>query len=320
MSEIKKVQKKLQKEYGNKVKVQLQDGVLTLTGELDTWEEKLEAGRLCVNQKKYSLVNDIKCKSGDKTKMLLPEIQDKSLEGKSFDVLIIGAGIIGCAAARELSRYKLKIGVVEKYGDLAMMASSRNDGMLHPGIDLKPGSQKHKYNNQGNSMYEKICQELGVDFRYTGQIICFDKKPWKLLLPLLTPYWNRILKVPCKYLNAKEVKKREPELNENICCGLYYPTAGVVCPYGLSIAYGENASDNGAEFFFNTAVTGMKMKDGEIKSLTTNRGEIYAKTVINAAGVFSDDVAQMAGDRFFSIYPRRGSNTILDKKASQLRR
>ncbi len=317
MSDLKRVNKILKENFGSRVQAELTDDVLTLHGELDEWSEVVEAGLLCANRKKYTVVNDIVCKTAQKSKMILPEVHDSSLEGREFDVVIVGAGIIGCSAARELMRYNLKVAVLDKCHDVAMQASSRNDGMIHPGIDLKPGSMKQKFNHLGNAMYPEVCRELGVDFRYTGQIICFDKKYWKFLLPLFTPYWNRILKVPCKYLNRREVMKREPELNGAITCGLLYPTAGVVCPYGLSIAYAENAADNGAEFFFDTAVIGMETENGSIKSLNTNRGRIKTRAVINAAGVFSDDIAEMAGDRFFTIHPRRGSNTILDKKASR---
>lgn len=94
--------------------------------------------------------------------------------------------------------------------------------------------------------------------------------------------------------------------------------AGSVCPYGLTIAYAENAVQNGAEVALNTAVLSMDVKDGKIRSVLTNRGRIYPEIVINAAGVFAEDVAEMAGDRFYSIHPRRGTNAILDKKAGKL--
>jgi glycerol-3-phosphate dehydrogenase len=119
-------------------------------------------------------------------------------------------------------------------------------------------------------------------------------------------------------VSSKELRRREPELNPDFRFALYNPSSGVVCPYGLTIAYAENAVTNGARVELNTAVLGMEVEDGEIKSVLTNRGRIYPKIVINAAGVFAEEIAKMANDRFYSIHPRRGTNSILDKKSGYL--
>ena len=119
-------------------------------------------------------------------------------------------------------------------------------------------------------------------------------------------------------LSGKELHRREPNLNPKFQFALYNQSAGCVCPYGLTIAYGENAVSNGAKVSLNTVVLGMKVSKGRIQSVKTNRGTIYPKLVINAAGVFAEDVAEMAGDRFFSIHPRKGTNSILDKKTGSL--
>ncbi len=316
MTALNSVQRRLDKKYNGAVRAELSDGVLTLSGELPRWSMVVDAGRMCVQKKKYSIVNNIVCTNEPRPEMTMPKLKDSVLEGRSFDVVVIGGGIVGCAVARELKRFNISVAVIEKCHDVAMQASSRNDGMVHPGVDLKKGSLKHKYNNLGNAMYPQVCNELGVKFKRTGQILCFNAKWAKFILPLATPYWNRWLGVPCRYLKRDEVLRQEPHLAEDIKCGLSFPSAGVVCPYGLTIAYAENAADNGAEFFLDTAVTGMEVQQGEIKALHTNRGSFTAKVIINAAGVFSDRVAEMAGDRFFSIHPRKGTNTILDKKAA----
>lgn len=119
-----------------------------------------------------------------------------------------------------------------------------------------------------------------------------------------------------KYLRKRDFFLREPSMNPTISSALYFPDAGVVSPYGLAIAYAENAADNGVSFSFDTAALEMTLKNGNIVSVKTNRGNIYPKVVVNAAGVFSEEVARMAQDRFFSIHPRKGTNTILDHKAS----
>ena len=116
-------------------------------------------------------------------------------------------------------------------------------------------------------------------------------------------------------MSRKELADREPNLNPEFKFAMYNSSAGCVCPYGLTIAYGENAVENGARISLNTAVLGMELTDGKIVSVETNRGRIYPEIVVNAAGVLAEDIAEMAGDRFYSIHPRRGTNSILDKKA-----
>jgi glycerol-3-phosphate dehydrogenase len=125
-----------------------------------------------------------------------------------------------------------------------------------------------------------------------------------------------MMKIPARYIGRGALKRREPHLGERLCCALFFPTAGTVCPYGLTIAYAENAADNGAKLSLDTAVLDMEVRDGVIQSVLTNRGRVCPKLVINAAGVFSEEIARLARDRFFSIHPRKGTNMILDKKAA----
>lgn len=315
MPSLQRLNKKLAARFGGAVRAAEKNGVVTLTGELPAWAEVVEAGRMCAARGKYTLVNDIRCPGQPQPPMVLPAVRDTLLEGRSFDVAVIGGGVVGCAIARELTRWKLSVALLEKEHDLALHASSRNDGMVHPGIDLHRGTLKQKYNARGNAMYDTVCAELGVPFQRTGQILCLAQKWAKYLLPITPLYW-RSMGVPCEYLSRAQVLAREPGLSEKVQCGLSFPTAGIVCPYGLTIAYGENAVDNGAQLFLDTAVTGMQVEGGEIRRILTNRGGFSARVVVNAAGVFSDEVAAMAGDRFFTIHPRKGTNSILDKKAA----
>jgi glycerol-3-phosphate dehydrogenase len=316
MSYISTLNKKLSRLYGGKVEAAEQNGCLVLTGELSDWQEIVHAGQIAVNRKKYmGLVNKIRLTGTDIPPMKLPGISDQAIDGARPDVLVIGGGIIGASVARELKRYKLDVLLVEKEHDLALHASSRNDGMVHPGVDLKFGQLKKKYNDLGNKMYPAVCEELGVPFRYVGQYLCFSKGLFKPVAACATLYW-RIAKVPVKYVRRKKLKQKEPYLSDKIACALHFPTAGVVCPYGLTIAYAENAVDNGARVSLDTAVMDMDVDSGEIKSVLTNRGRVYPKLVVNAAGVFAEDIAKLAKDHFFSIHPRKGTNMILDKKAA----
>ena len=316
MPSLNKLSKILYKLYKGAVSASEKDNIITLSGSLEKWSDVVKAGLISSDRKhgKY-VVNNIKCTGIEDIKVKIPKVKDDSLEGIEFDVVIIGAGVVGCAIARELSRWDLKILLVDKEHDVALHASSRNDGMIHPGIDLKKGQVKQNYNILGNKMYDEVCKELDVSFKRIGQYLGFTNKLSKYILTLLPNYW-RSIGVPCEYISKKEIMKREPNINKDISCALYFPTAGIVCPYGLTIAYAENAVDNGVKLSLNTVVLNMKVEDGIIKSITTNRGTIHSKVVINAAGVFSEDIAKMADDHFFSIHPRKGTNSIIDKKAS----
>ena len=316
---IKALNRKLYKEYGGRVTASLEDNCIVLRGCLDKWEDVVAAGLMCAKpHSKCHVVNDIVFTGAEEIPMRMPELKDTALDGDRPDVLIIGGGISGCSIARELTRYKLDVLLLEKEADLALGASGRNDGEVHPGVDLSRGSLKHKYIRRANRMYDRVCSELDVPFKRTGQYACFGKKSW--LVPVwLYAMWRRFYDgiEDTRIIMGDKLREKEPEINGNIAFALSNPSSGTVSPYNLVIAYAENAVHNGARVSLNTAVTGMQVKNGKIVSVKTNRGTVYPKLVINCAGVFSDEVARMAGDRFFSIHPRRGTNSILDKKTGK---
>ena len=316
MSYCKRINHRLFARFGGRVSAREHDGVLYLEGELDRWDDVVEAGLMAVNRKRYDgLVNDIRFTGDTIPPMRMPNVVDSALNGATPDVLIIGGGIVGCAIARECAKYDMRILLVEKEHDLAMQTTSRNDGMIHPGIDLKPGQVKRDYNMRGNRMYEDVCKQLDVPFRRSGQYICFLGN--KLAIAgFFGQLYYRALGPKATFLDKKAFFEREPNMNPAISAALFFPDAGVVSPYGLALAYAENAADNGVAFSLDTAVLDMTLSQGAIQSVHTNRGTIYPKVVINAAGVFAEDVARLAQDRFFSIHPRKGTNTILDHKAS----
>jgi len=319
MSYIKKINRKLEKAFNAKVAAREDSGRLILSGELPRWEDVVRAGEMAVDKNRYSgLVNDITCTGAKASPMRIPGIKDNSLNGEAPDVLIIGGGITGCAIARELSRYKINVLLVEKEHDLAMHASGRNDGVVHSGIDLKRGTLKYNYNRAGNRMYDQICADLGVEFDRCGQYLCFGRAMPRLVLYLTLPYWKWSGLNKVKVVSRKKLRKREPGISRRIGSALYFPGTGVVCPYNLTIAYAENAVSNGVTVSLDTAVLGIDSEDGIIRSVTTNRGKVFPKIVVNAAGVFCEDIAGLAGDRFYSIHPRKGTNVILDKKYSDI--
>jgi glycerol-3-phosphate dehydrogenase len=316
----KHLNKKLRKVFSENVRAQIENDCIRVSGSLDNWDDIIKACRMCISKdKRLHVVNDIVLIGKKIPAMRIPIEESKELEGIRPDVLVIGGGISGASIARELSKWKLNILLVEKESDLALQASGRNDGEVHPGIDLNKGSLKQHYVIPGNQMFNRICEELAVPFKRRGQYVCFESR---CLYPLIALYaWQR--KHICgvkdtRIVGRKELRKREPKLNDSFAFALYNPSAGCVSPYGLTIAYAENAVENGAKVSLNTAVLDMDVKDGRIIGVRTNKGTIYPKLVINAAGTFAEDIAAMAKDRFYSIHPRKGTNSILDKKTAHL--
>jgi len=310
----------LKKKYGGRVHAEERDGCIYVSGSLDKWEDIIDACQTCATRySKVHVVNDIKFTGAEIPKIREPEIEDKALEGITPDVLVIGGGITGASVLRELMKWKVSALLVEKEPDLALQASGRNDGQVHPGVDLGNGNLKHDYVIPGNRMYGELCKELGVPFKRDGQYGSTVESWAGPLLRLNVFYRKKICHVDdTQYIKGDKLYELGPNLKPGFKFGMYNPAAGVTCPYGLTIAYGENAIANGAKISLNTVVRDMKVKDGVIESVETNRGTIYPKLVINAAGTFAEDIAIMAEDRFFSIHPRRGTNSILDKKTGSL--
>ena len=314
---LSKCNKKLEKRFGGAVTASYENRSIVLRGRLKTWAEVIEACQT-VAKKNSSIhvVNDILCDEKIEKPMRVPTLTDSALENAHPDVLVIGGGISGASIARELTKWNLNILLVEKEADLALQASGRNDGEVHPGIDLGKGSLKHKYIRRANRMFGDVCKDLDVEFHRVGQYVLFQNAALKPIIGLYCA-WRKYHDgiEDTRLISGKALFRHEKHLQPDTKFAIWNPSAGVVCPYGLTIAYAENAVQNGAAVSLNTAVRNMHVQNGRIQSVETNRGIIYPKLVINAAGVFAEDIAAMAGDRFFSIHPRRGTNSILDKKA-----
>lgn len=312
---IKKIQAKLNKQFGGNIKAECDGDILLLSGELDCWDNVVKAGKLFARQKGIrGVVNDITY-HGYEPKAVKPAFIDSEHDGKSFDVAIIGAGVVGALIAREMAKWDLKICLIEKDYDVAVGASSRNDGMIHPGIDLHKGYKKLDYGPRGNAMYDKLSEELGFKLERKGAYILFDKAWQRITLPVFKYLAHRNKVAGVRYATKKEVCAKEPLTSAWAKGGIFTPTSGTVSPYKVVFAAAENAVENGVELMLNTLVMGMDCEGGKIISLKTNRGTVYPKIVINAAGIYADIIASYANDRFFSIHPRKGTILILDKKA-----
>lgn len=296
------------------VKVEEYRGCVRLTGELDNWADIYRCGRAAVCKKSLGVLNDIKLK-GFHEEPKRPTLQDDAVDGQTPDVLVIGGGIVGCAVARELTRLDVSVLLVEKCNDVACGASSRNDGCIHPGIDLKKGQQKLKYVLAGNKAYTALAEELGLQLKRWAQTFIFSTKWENAIIPPLYKLRAKQLGVEgVRHLTPKQLKEIEPNPPRWATGAMYMATAGMVSPYKTTIALIDNAIENDAKVSLNTYVKSMKVENGKIVSVDTNRGTIYPKVVVNCAGVYSDVIADMAGDRTFTIHPRKGTDIILDKK------
>ena len=308
---------KLQKalfEIDPNIKATIKDGCILLTGEVEDYQKIVKAGQTAVDTKRYlGVLNDIKLK-GFTQKEVLPKINDLKYDNVECDVLIIGGGITGCATARELAKYNLKIMLVEKGPDVASGQSSRNGGVVHVGINFSSNSQKLKYCVAGNNMYDKLAKDLHVPFEHKGQVT-FAHNSWeKLVLRIIKAKGEKMGIGKTKVMSREELLNIEPSIPSWSKGGLYMGTGGITCPHKMTVAMAENAIENGAQICLNTAVLSMEVKDNQIVSVKTNRGTIYPKAVVNAAGVYSDKIADMANDRTFTIHPRTGTDLITDKK------
>lgn len=234
-----------------------------------------------------------------------------------YDIAIIGAGVSGCAIARELSKYRYQITVIEKESDVCEGTSKANSGIVHSGFDNEPGSLMAKMNVRGNAMMGELAEELDFPFRRNGSLVlCFDETKRAQLEALLEK--GRKNQVPgLKILSGKEVREMEPAVSKETTCALYAPTGGIVCPFGLTIALAENAIENGATFQLNTAVTAIdRGVNGYV--LQTDKGTVQAKVVVNAAGVCAAKFHNMVSENKMHIVARKGEYCLMDKAAGSL--
>ncbi|MEQ2676037.1 NAD(P)/FAD-dependent oxidoreductase [Enterocloster citroniae] len=231
---------------------------------------------------------------------------------KEYDVGIIGGGIVGCAIARELSKYKLRIAVFEEKADIGAGATRGNGGFIHCGYDPEPGTLKAKLNVQGSAMYPALAEELGFPYQKTGaMVVGFDERD----LSYIEKLYEKGQKngVPnLEIISGQRIFQLEPHADRNIKYALYAPDAAVTEPYLTSIAFMEHAMKNGAELFRSCGVKGITTSDMYI--LHTEKGEYGARFVVNAAGIKGDEISAMAGAEAFRLLSRHGELIIFDKK------
>lgn len=234
-----------------------------------------------------------------------------------YDVAVIGAGVVGGMIARTLAAYQLKICILEKCHDVAMGASCANSAIVHAGFDAHEGSLKAKLNVKGSEMMAQVCEELGVKYKNNGSLVIGFNDEDKATVEALyrRGIANGVKKL--QVLNSDELHRIEPNVSKNATCALWAPTGSIVCPYELTVAAIGNAMDNGAELMLDFGVTSIDKQEGFYR-VSNGTQTVEAKYIINAAGVFSDEIARMVGDNSFTVHPRRGEYVLLDKECGSL--
>jgi len=233
------------------------------------------------------------------------------------DVAIVGAGIAGCMTARELSRYQLRTVVVEKELDVATGQTKASTSGIHPDMG-EPGSLRARLTVQGNAAMEQVCEELYVSLMWPGSIIVAFSESDMPALDEIRKNAELNGAIPYEWLTKEELLELEPNVSREVIGGLYHPREGMLYSFDLSIAAFENAVANGVEFFFDTELVGLEEGQNGGFLLHTTRGDIAASHVVNAAGLFVDQVSQMIGDDEIQITPVRGQHLVMDRRVGHL--
>ena len=233
---------------------------------------------------------------------------------KSTDVVVIGGGIVGAAILRELSKYDLQCVLVEKEPDLSLGTTKANSAILHAGFDAPTGSLKAMTNVRGNALYHELEKDLDLDIKWTGSLVVATTDEEMATVQELMQRGHANGVEGLQILTAEEVLEQEPNL-QNVKGALWAPSAGVCWPFGATIAFAECAVQNGAEVMRDCKVVGFVKEDNRIVGVETNKGVIKTKYVVNAAGIYADEIARLAGDDSFTITPRKGEYILFDKTA-----
>lgn len=327
-------EKILERVSGVELDVDVRENVAYLSGMVHTWEEYVEAGHIAGEMSGIKgVVADIQVEDIPPKQEEGEKDEPDEVVKENQDVIIVGGGVTGCSIARELSRFDLEVTVVEKELDVSMGASKANNGCVHVGIDPSVGTLKRELCIQGNSMYDKLTEELDVPFERVGTLLTITDRTLpeeissklpdflenfllKSIIPRIVSLYGKIKGVPgLEAISSKEVERVEPNLTDEVYSGVFMPTMGIISPYKLVIALAENAVQNGVDLMLDTEVTEILVdEENKVQGVQTDRGIINGDYVINAAGVYADELAETAGAREFTIHPRKGSLVIFDGK------
>lgn len=240
------------------------------------------------------------------------------MQNKIYDIVIIGGGVVGCSIARELSKYKLKVALLEKEVELAFGVSKSNSGIIHPGTQTKAGSLKGKLCVEGNILIRKIAKELGIDFQEVGELIVAFSKDDISKLEEVKVEAEKLGVKNMRIVDQRWLKKNEPNLSRDVVAALFIPSAGIISPYRMAYDLSENAAKNGVEIFKDNEVEDIVFNSENDFDLKTSQQVFKARYVINAAGLFADEISAMVGVKDLKITPRKGQEFLLDKKTENI--
>lgn len=234
-----------------------------------------------------------------------------------YDAVIVGGGAVGCAVARWLSRYRLRICLVERSEDVCTGTSKANSAICHAGFDAPIGSAKARFNVAGSQMMEALSRQLDFPYRRCGALVlCFDEADVPRLEELKARGERNGVK-GLAVLDREALRRQEPRVAPEAVAALYAPTSAIICPFGMTIALAENAAANGCEFRFNTEVQHIR-RQGDHFLLETAQGVLESRVVISAAGVYGDTLHNQLCETKLTIVPRRGEYCLLDRRDGEL--
>jgi glycerol-3-phosphate dehydrogenase len=237
-----------------------------------------------------------------------------------YDVVIIGAGIIGSFLAHDLSKYQLNIAVLEKNSDIAGEATMSNSAIIHAGHDPKTGTLKATLNLQGSRMYESVCKELGVSYKRTSAFVAATNHEEEELLPAMIAQAEE-RDIPCMLLRGEEARRKEPNLSEEIVAVAEFPTTAICYPWEIALALMEEAVMNQVELNLNEKVIKIEKVQNTFQMLTEKGSQYESRYVINAAGIYADEIYQMVTKlekNPIVIHPRKGEYFVLDREEKTL--
>lgn len=230
-----------------------------------------------------------------------------------YDILIIGAGITGCAVARILSRYQASVLVLEAGSDVASGATRANSGIIHAGFDAVPGTEKARLNVKGAALWPELAQELSVPYENNGALVVAFSKDESEMLRTLFDRGQKNGVPDLHLLSWEEALTLEPNLNPEITGALWAASSSIASPYEMAFALADHAALNGVSFTFNTPVIGITRGTDDLWHIKTPGDEILCRALVNCAGVSGGVLRSMMGGDILTIIPRRGQYHLLDR-------
>ena len=241
-------------------------------------------------------------------------------EQKKYDVAVIGAGVSGAAIARQLSRYNLKIALLDKEADVSFGTSKANSGIIHAGFHSSRKYLKARLEIQGNLMFDRLQKELGFPFKRVGIIVAaFSEEELRGVQGLYQQGVDNGI-IGIEICSRQRLLELEPGLNSDVVGGLHAPNGGIIEPYRFVFSLVESAVKNGTDLFLNFCVQNAEFKNESYTIKSSDGNKITAKYIINAAGLFADMISGILNAEKFNIIPRKGEEYLLDRLSPRRRR